>query len=466
MDTYGVTASITPAEQGPSFPQSFSGNPVALDEVATVITATAFDAADNKFQDAIVVNSPSLSDYELIKVSGDATEDDSNRPSAGSTQILKIKLNKNNLFAPNEEIQFIIITPLPDGERAGVRGQITPQSISTDITGEAQVTLTTDTNSDITNQVECHPTANPLVKATFSVDTKPAVPAILTKITDDSATPVPGATIPLIVKLTDSNNNPMQDETITFQVISGDGVIASPEGAKQSLSIATTYYGEAKVNLTCPNLGLVLTQIKASSQTVPSVTATFNITTSVPLTITVQDIINKVNYNDSKIQDIKADITVTSNASFLPSTMQLKIWQKGDKQKVQEISPNPQVKIRPTGSQIVQMSREIISYGLSTNIYVIKSRLMGQADEYPYDLDHIDYQRGVVTKTERHFKVQQDIENLYIIDYLNFTQFGDVWGFQKIKETMYDGNLKEEYYIIKEYSSIQVNSAMPDSEFN
>ncbi|KPK42442.1 MAG: hypothetical protein AMJ78_02555 [Omnitrophica WOR_2 bacterium SM23_29] len=429
---------------------NFTAEGVNLNSPKTIITASGYDENNNKFSDSILINSPQLANYEIEKLSGDTDESDPNRPQAGLEHTLAIKLKKNNSPAPNKEIQFKVTQG---------NGTLSYNSIFTDINGEAQVILTLDTNSDITNQVECFPTSNPLVKTTFSIDTKPGQPSILTKITDESITPVPGATIPLIVRLTDQYNNPNSDETINFQVTQGAGTLSSP-------TATTNFYGEAKVNLTCPDLGLALTQVNVLSSTISSVTTTFNITTSAPLTVTIDDIINKVNLNDSKIQDIKADITVTSNAPFLPATMQLKIWQKQDKQKVEEISPNPQVKIRPISSQILQMNREIISYNLSTDVYVIKSKLIGQSEEYPYDLDHIDYQRGVIIKTERHFKVQQDLENLYVIEYLDFLQFNDVWGFQKIKETMYDGNLKEEYYIIKEYSNIQINTGIPDSEFN
>ncbi|MDP3786412.1 MAG: Ig-like domain-containing protein [Candidatus Omnitrophota bacterium] len=450
----GVTASVIPAQAGI---QNFTAVGVILDPVKTVITATAFDATDNKFQDAIVVTSPNLANYELIKVSGDATEDDPARPSAGANQILKARVEKNNLIAANEEIRFTIIRG---------NGALSLSLAYTDMNGEAQVTLTTDTNSDITNQVECYPTSNPLVKAIFSVDTKPAAPSIVTKITDGTITPVPGATIPLIVKLTDSNNNPIQNETINFQVISGAGTLSGVDVIPEQAGIQTptNYYGEAKVNLTCPNLGLVTTQVKASSLTVPSVTATFNITTSASLTITVQDIIDKVNYNDSKIQDLKADIQVTSNVAWSSPIAQLKIWIKGNKQKIEEISPNPAVYIRPVIDGTINMDKQILFYDTGLNIYVIKIKKQGQADEYPYILHHIDYAKGTIVKTEYHI-LQNDYETTAISEYSDFVQINEAWGYQKQIDRTYGQGGQLLDTTTKIYSNIQINTGIPDSEF-
>lgn len=232
--------------------------------------------------------------------------------------------------------------------------------------------------------------------------------------------------------------------------------------------VTTNYYGETKVNLTVANTPNTLTQVKASSQTVPSVTTTFNIITSAPLAVTVDDIINKVNYNDSKIQDIKADIYVTSNAEFLPPTMQLKIWQKADKQKVEEVSPTPQVKIRPpleTSTENVTMQREIISCDPSTNVYTVKTKRTGQTEEYPYQLDYVDYTKGVTLKTNYYSKEADDTITLYTIEDSNFIQINDTWVFQRETKTLYKNLSEIEYSTTNVYSNIQINTGIPDGEF-
>lgn len=431
---------------------NFSAEWVTLDTTKTVITATGYDANSNKFQDVIVVNSPDITNYELNKVSGDIAEGDPNSPSAGSNQILKAKLDKNDQPAPNEEIQFRIIQG---------NGALSSTSSFTDINGEAQVTLTTNTNSDITNQVECYPTSNPLVKTTFSIDTKAGQPSILTKITDDSIIPVPGVTIPLIVKLTDLNNNPIQRETINFQITQGTGTLSSP-------TAVTTYYGEAKVNLTCPNLGLVLTQVQTSSQTVPSVTATFNITTSSPLTVTVDELFNKVKWNAAKIQDQIVEVTVTSNDQYRPAASYYKTWQKGTLFKAQDLSTG-EIYIRPQLTQGATSSADIqiISYNSNANIYVVKTRSASQTEEKPYSLTYIDYSKGVITKTEFYYETA-GLKTTFVTEMSNFIQLpnaDNTWVYNTKTEKMYSDINGLVYTTTTTVTNQQVNVGLTEADF-
>ena len=430
---------------------NFTATHVRLNPIKSVITATGYDEDDNKYQDTIIINTPNLKHYELIKVSGDIQEYEENIPSAGSNWDLTAKLYCNDMPAIYEDIEFTVT------EGSGI---LTPQSALTDYDGEATTTLTTDTDASITNRIEANSTSHPEVTTTFYVDAKPGLPAVLSKLTDESITPVPGATIDLIVKLTDQNQNPIQDEIIDFQVTQGAGTLSSPTSTTNS-------YGKAKVNLTCPNIALILTQIQASSSSAPSATATFNITTSAPLTVTVDDIINKVNYNDSKIQDIKTDITVTSNAPFLPATMQLKIWQKVDKQKVEELSPNPAIYIRPElQGAMPELEQTILFFDPATDEYVIKSKLADQVTERPYELLYVDFSKGVVTKVEL-FQEGGDKEIIQSIEYLDFIQLleaNNAWLYNKKVEKLWEGN-ELVYTTIKIISNRQVNTNIPDSEF-
>ena len=147
--------------------------------------------------------------------------------------------------------------------------------------------------------------------------------------------------------------------------------------------------------------------------------------------------------------------------------MQLKIWQIGDKQKVEEISPEPQVKIRPpleTSTEYVEMQREIISYDPSNNIYTIKTRQQGQTEEYPYQLDYVDYTKGVVVKTE-YYSMTADEIDLYVIEDSDFVLIDDVWVFQKETETLYKNLTEIAHTTTNVYSNIQINTGIPDSEF-
>ena len=431
---------------------TFTANYIRLSPAKSVITATGQDESDNKYQDTIIINSPDLKHYELIKVSGDIAEYEEGLPEAGSNWDLTIKLYVNDAPALNEEIEFTTTQG---------NGILSSQYALTDIDGLAAVTLTTDTDASITNKVEAKSSTHPNVTTVFSVDTKPAQPANLIKITDETQTPTPGAAIPIIAKLTDAYNNIITDEQIDFSVSQGTGTLSAN-------SATTNYYGEAKVDFTAPVTPDTLTQITASSAINPSIITTFNITTSPDLTVTIDDIIAKVNTNDEKIEDIKADITVTSDADFLPPTMQLKIWQKGDKQKVEEISPESGVYIRPdldTGD-VIQIDKQIISYNSTTQAYVIKSKLENQTEEKPYQLLYIDCSKGIVTKVE-YYQEAEGIEALQTIEYLDFVQLPEAenaWVYDRKIEKFYEGG-QLQYTTTEIISNRQVNTGIPDSEF-
>lgn len=429
---------------------NFTADYIRLNPTKSVITASGYDELDNKYQDVIIINSPDLKHYELFKVSGDIQEYEEGIPEAGSNWDLTVELYYNDVLAVDEEIEFTITQG---------NGTLLSQYALTDADGLATVILTTDTDASVTNQVEAKSSSHSEVKVTFYVDTKPAQPGNLIKITDETQTPVPGATIPIIIKLTDAYNNVIEDEQIDFSISQGTGTLSAN-------SAITNYYGEATVNFTAPTTPETLTQITANSATNPSTTTTFNITTSPSLTITINDIIAKVNTNDEKIQDIKADITVTSNTDFLPPTMQLKIWQKGDKQKVEEIYPESKVYIRPILSEVdpsTFMDRTIISYNSANNIYAIKSKANNQTEEYPYEIDYIDYNKGVIIKTEYYLR-ENNFETVQIKEYSDFTQIGDIWGFQKEVEKIYvGGDLL--YATTNIYFNIQINTGIPDSVF-
>lgn len=430
---------------------NFTAEWITLNKTKTVITANGYDANKNKFSDCIVVNSPNLANYELIKVSGDATLEDPNRPFAGSNQILKVKLEKNGLAAPNEEIKFKITQG---------SGSLSPASLFTNINGETQVTLTTDTNSDVANEVECYPTSNLLVKTAFSIDTKPAAPSTLTKITDESITPIPGATIPLIVKLTDSNNNPIQDETINFKIISGGGTLSSP-------TAVTTSYGEAKVNLTCPNSGLILTQVQASSNAVPSITTVFNITTSAQLTVTAEELFNQVKSNAKKIQDQIIEVAVTSDDPHRPASSHYKTWQKGDLYKAQDMTTG-EAYIRPQLARGATSSADIkvVSYDAASNIYIVKTKVANEQVEYPYTLTYIDYSKGVVVRTDSYYKTSE-IETLFVTEMKEFIQIpqaDNAWVYNSKTEKMFqEGNLL--YTTTTTVVNQQVNVGLTDGDF-
>lgn len=431
---------------------AFAADDLKLTPQRAVVTATGCGKDNKKYQDSIIIDTPQLRHYELMKVSGESFEYGEEILPAGAAIDLTLKLYCNNAPAYNEGIEFKVI----EGN-----GVLSAGNALTDIDGIANVVFTADTNAGITNKIEAFPLSCPGVTTVFNIDTKAGEPAKVIKITGDNQTPAPGAQIPLIVKLTDAYDNFISDEEINFAIVQGAGVLSSA-GAP------TNCYGEANVNFTAPMTPKTQTQISAQAALNPSAAyALFNITTSPALTVTAGDIIAKVNANDEKIKDIQADIIVTSNADFLPPEMHLKIWQKGGRQKVEETYPEHETKIRPlleTSAGNIEMDRQIISCGPGSNIYAIKTRQHGQAEEYPYQIDYVDYTKGVIVMTEYYSNSGDEID-LYAIEDSDFILINDVWVFQRETEILYKNLNEIVYTTINIYSNIQINTGMSDEEF-
>jgi len=429
---------------------TFTAEGVDLQYGENTITATAYDLAGNFSQDTITVTSTVSSDCDIIKVTPDVYECDPTEIIAGSQIPLTIRFEIDDTAAENEPIVFRVTQG---------NGSIAQSPVSTNVNGEATATLNTDTDALVTNLVEAFSQNFPDKKIIFHIDTKEGPPASLIKLTDDTVTPVPGAGIELAIRLVDSNNNPVQGENVIFQITSGSGVLSANNAN-------TNEYGIAEVVLTTTTQPGLLSIIQAQLTSESTITATFSIATSGNLTVTPDDVIARVIANDELIHDAMADITVTSNAPWAPSVAHLKIWQKGDKQKVQEISPEPGVHIRPLIDLGIPstMTRSILSYDSITGVYAIKSIQKDQEEDHPYQIDYVDYNKGVITKTENYAK-DGDYLCYFIIEYSNFVNINGIWGFTTMTERTYDEFGNQLYETISSYSNIQLNIGIDDSEF-
>jgi len=276
-----------------------------------------------------------------------------------------------------------------------------------------------------------------------------------------------------MVKLTDSNNNPIQNKTINFQVIQGVGTVSSP-------TTITTYDGEAKVNLTCPNLASTVTQVQASSNTNPLLTAIFNIITSRQTTLTFNDIMAGIKNNEDKILDLTADVVTTSNDPYSCPEEQSKIWVKEDKAKLQILSPvqetsvitETQDKIYLDGQEFLDkligtpqagetITNIIESY--SAQIYVLRTTVKSANYEENKRL-WVDYSKGTVIKSETTYE-DEYLKYSSIVDYTYVLINDDVWVPQKTVIT-YNNLVSGEIYTTTETkSNIIINSGIPDSVF-
>ncbi|OGW95340.1 MAG: hypothetical protein A3K16_01450 [Omnitrophica bacterium RIFCSPLOWO2_01_FULL_45_24] len=440
----------------------FVAESIQLFSGLTVITAEGHDKDDKLYEDSIIINSPELSDYQIVSLTESVGEFEEGQPVAGSTILLKITLYKNNQPAPNEEIQFKVT----EGN-----GALSRTRVYTDANGEAQIELTTDTSTANGNKVECLVSANPLVKTSFYFYTKPSVPSTLTKVSDDSINLIPEATIDLIVKLTDTNNNPIPNETINFQITQGNGTLSSP-------TAVTTNYGEARTTLTTPNPNET-TQITASSASNPTLTATFNIATSQAVNLTFDEVMAKVNENGNKVQDFSADVVKLSDEPGAAPEERYKLWKKGAKSKIQLTYPEQRSYLMERTQNSINLDGKpfLTTEGSSQGTGAAVSKIVESASGDTYVLQvsiktpksqeltrtYVDYSKGVTTRVSSEVS-NEFTKSSFEKEYSHILVSG-IWLPEKIttKTTNFIDNTV--HTKTETFSNITVNSGIPDSFF-
>ncbi len=428
--------------------KAFTAENLDLRKGENTIIATAYDLAGNHGEDSVTVTSTATSDYNLTKLTKDIYEYDPTTVIAGSQVELTVKLEIDGEPAANEPIEFQITQG---------NGSIIQAVVNTNASGEAAGTLSTDVNANTTNLIEVFDRNCPSKKVTFHIDTKTGLPARLIKLTDENIHPVPGAGIELVAKLVDGNNNPIQGEKVSFQIISGGGSLSGPSAITTELGIAKAHFTTSfSVNRT--------TQIKTQLTSNSAISTIFIVTTSELPQASIDEVLAKVEANDSLIHDVTADIHVTSNEPWMAPESYLKIWIKGNKQKVEEISPNPGTYIRPVISGAIDLDRELLSYNSSTAVYAIKSKGKGQTEPYPYIVHYIDYAKGVIIKTEYHIR-ENNFETTSVSEYTDFIRINGAWGYQTQTDKIYGEDNQLLYTTTNAYSNIRINTGILDNEF-
>jgi len=444
VDVNGIFAEITG--------NTFTAEGVDLRYGQNTIVATAYDEAGNTATDDIIINSTTTSVYELLKITEDTYYGDPDNPVAGSGIELRVKLVVEDAPKTSEPVQFTVT--------AG-NGTLSQAIVNTDTNGEAYVTLTTDTNTTALNLVEAYAVNFPREKVIFSINAKTGQGAQLVKLTDETTTPLRSATISLIVKLTDANNNPIEGQAINFARTQGGGSLSAT-------SAVTNYYGIAEVGFTAPNTPQAMTQITASSAINPSANVIFSITTSPNSAVTVDGLFSKVDLNSQKIHDQIAEMTVTSDDPDKSATAQYKVWQKGDLMKVQNMSTG-EITIRPqlTMTEGAPADAQIINYDAATNIYAVKTKASSQPEEMPYTLTYIDYNKGVVTRIESYYQRADAAiikASLEMTEFVQIPTANNAWVYNKKIQKMYENNS-----IISTTTTTvttrQTNVGLADSEF-
>jgi hypothetical protein len=283
-------------------------------------------------------------------------------------------------------------------------------------------------------------------------------------IADDSYKPVAGKEFLVAVKLQDEvqgqDPQPVSGQTIQFQ---------TSVGTLSDVEVITNIYGEAitwlRTDSTPDTAHTITTKVKDNNDITPVSITVKNIAlpSGAP---TADQLVADADANADKIKDITADIQVTSNAPWEGPVRQLKIWEKGEKQKVQEISPNPNTTITPEISITNQPEfvKDIVAYNQTSNIYAVKYRQKTQPNVFPFDMDYIDPVKGIIVSKSSYVKEGSTI-NKTLTEDSDFTLMNSIWVFQKEKQNVYNGVGVVQYNTVYQYSNIHINTGLPDSEF-
>jgi outer membrane lipoprotein-sorting protein len=283
-------------------------------------------------------------------------------------------------------------------------------------------------------------------------------------LAEDSYRPVAGKEFLVAVKLVEEiegQEQAVSSETIQFQ---------ASMGSLSDTEVTTNIYGEAITWLTTDTTPDTSYSISASVKDKPEVASITIQVRNIALpqgSPSAEELIQKVEENSSKIQDMKADIEITTNSPWDSSLVKLRIWKKGNKYKAQEISPNPNIYNRPVLAPPSPMAitREIAGYNPSRQVYKISAKNSSQGEKFPLYYDFVDTGKEIIIKKENYLQGDSDIHKIVIED-SSFTTIDGIQIFQDEEETVFEGINKIRYQTQMKYTNIQLNSGMPDSEFN
>ncbi len=281
-------------------------------------------------------------------------------------------------------------------------------------------------------------------------------------IPEDSYRPVAGKEFMVAVKLVDvDTEKPISSQPIIFQ---------TSIGTLSETEVTTNIYGEAITWLTTgtmPDMTHSITaSVKDNADIAPITIEVRNI--ALPLGApTAETLQNQVKIEAKKIQDIIAEVDIITNEPWSAPAKKLKVWEKGDLLKVQEISPNPNVYIRPLPAPITTpptINIDIIGYNSLGNTYIIYSKDLVQESRYPYYTDYIDNNRKLVVKKRSYLNEGQSINKMEIC-YDVYSQIDSIWVVKETRQIFYKGVVMNKYERKSVNTNILVNSGIPDTDF-
>lgn len=167
-----------------------------------IIEATAEDASVETTATVSTATPPRPVDPILIIIRRPG------RGRPGSTLSFEVRLVRNNVAVPNQQVSFRIVGG--DGN-----ARLNASFDTTDASGEAQTTITLGSNASGSYGIRAtHGSSS--VQATASVDT------LAMRVVTSPGTGSPGEHLPFAVEIT-LNNAPVSGESVSFSITSGDG---------------------------------------------------------------------------------------------------------------------------------------------------------------------------------------------------------------------------------------------------
>lgn len=282
-------------------------------------------------------------------------------------------------------------------------------------------------------------------------------------LSEDSYRPVGGKDFLVAVKLVDVDANNLE-QPVSTQIIQ----FQTSAGTLSETEVKTNFYGEAitwlKTDIDPDKDHTITAKVKDNNNITP-ISITVRNAILPEGGPTAEELAQQVDNNASKVQDYKADIYMTSNATWTTPEKQLKIWTKGNKYKVQEISPTPEISIRPEISVTPPtLIKDLVAYNKTKTIYKIQNKEASQQDRYPIEYIYVDSSKGIIVKKGSLLKNEGEL-HLFVSENTDFIDSGGIWIFQKAIETGYSSLSTISYTNTYQYSNIQVNTGIPDTEF-
>lgn len=306
-----------------------------------------------------------------------------------------------------------------------------------------------------------------------------AQPARIVKVLGDAVAredrkPLAGKEWLLSVRVEDAAGNPLGREKVDFSIQAGQGrlrVFPFEEDATLwvSTQIETNDEGEADVLFQTDPSTAVLNSVSVRSVQDPSVSEVFTVLSdTLPVAVNVPEVLAPVMENLSKIQDMVAEAQITSDTPWLAAQATWRIKQKGERIKVEQISPQARTfalpPVQETPDPSAQTVEELVGIHSGRGEFVLRRRTRDQ--RVPYTDEVIRGDTGIVLQREEVHLVGDTLTRI-VTTHSDFRQLPEAqraWVFDKKVEKQYRGLGRLLFTTTTTVTSRQVNVGLTDAE--